>query len=107
MGVLKDTMGTLLGSNQEKVDGFVRDIFGEEEEGGNQGWERAYPEWPMEEGTLREMVLKAIRGTSNKSAAGPDGIGYCMIKLVLGTRLGAELVGLIVDRLQQGLIPAV
>ena len=34
MGVLKDSGGTLLGSNQEKVDGFVRDILGKEEEGG-------------------------------------------------------------------------
>ena len=52
----------------------------------------------MKEGTLKEMVLRVIRGTSNKSAAG---IGYRLInlKLVLGTRLGAELVELIVDRL--------
>ena len=34
MEVLKDARGTLLGSNQEKVAGFVRDIFGEEGEGG-------------------------------------------------------------------------
>ena len=51
------------------------------------------------------MVLKAIRGTSNRSAAGPDGIGYRLIKLVLGTRLGMELVDLIVDHLRRGCIP--
>ena len=33
MGVLKDSAGTQLNSCQEMVDGFVRDIFGEEEEG--------------------------------------------------------------------------
>ena len=107
MGILKDAKGTLLGSNQEKVVGFVRAIIGEDEEGGSPGWERAYHEWPLKDGTLKEMVLKAIRGTSNKSAAGPDGIGYRLIKMVLGTRLGMELVELIVDRLQRGLIPAV
>ena len=51
------------------------------------------------------MVLKAIQGTSNKSVAGPDGIGYRLIKLVLGTRLGLELVELIIDHLRRGLIP--
>ena len=50
-------------------------------------------------------MLNAIRGTSNTLAAGPDGIGYRLIKLVLGTRLGRELVALIVDQLQKGLIP--
>ena len=50
-------------------------------------------------------MLKAIQGTSNKSAAGPNGIGYRMIKLVLRTRLGRELVALIMYHLQKGLIP--
>ena len=102
MGVLKDAGGILLGSDQEKVDGFVRDIFEEEEEGGRPRWERTYPEWPLQEETLREMILKAIRGTSNKSVAGPDGIGYHLIQLVLGTRLGLELVELIMDHLRRG-----
>ena len=106
MGVLKDAGGSLLGSNQKKVDGFVRDIFGEEEEGGRLEWERVYPEWHLQDGTLKGMVLKAIQGTSNESRAGPDGIGYRQIKLVLGTRLSMELVELIVDRLRRGLIPA-
>ena len=97
MGVLRNAGGTLLGSNQEKVDGFVRDILREEEEDGSIEWVGTYPEWPLQDGILKEMVLRAIRGTSNKSAAGPDGIGYRLIKLVLGTRLGMELVELIVD----------
>ena len=102
---MKDAGGTLLSSNQEKVDGFVRDIFGEEEEGGRPRWERACPEWPLQEETLRGMVLKAIQGNSNRSAAGPYGIGYRLIKLVLGMRLGIELVELIVDQLRRDLIP--
>ena len=105
MGVLRDAAGTQLASNQEKVDGFVCDIFGREEGGVKPNWEREYPEWPLRAGTLEDMVLTSIRGTSNKSAAGPDGIGYRLIKLVLGTRLGRKLVALIVDHLQKGLIP--
>ena len=53
------------------------------------------------------MVLKAIRGTSNKQGAGPDGIGYRLIKLILGTRLGKKLITLIVDHLGGGHIPEV
>ena len=68
-------------------------------------WERDYPEWPLRAGTLYGMVLSAIRGTSNMSAAGPDGIGYRLIKLILETRLGKEQVALIVDHLESGLIP--
>ena len=52
------------------------------------------------------MILSVIQGTSNKSAAGPHGIGYRLIKLVLRTRLSMELVELIADRLQRGIIPA-
>ena len=32
---MRNAGGTMLASNQEKVDGFVRDIFGEEEENGS------------------------------------------------------------------------
>ena len=105
MELLKDVGGILLDSDEEKVDGFVRDIFGEEEDSGRPRWERAYPEWPLQDETLKGMVQKAIQGTSNKSVAGPDEMGYSLIKLVLGTRLGMELVELIVDRLRRGLIP--
>ena len=58
----------------------------------------------MREGALQERVLTAIRGTFNKSAAGPDGIGYRLIKVIAGTRLGRELVALIVDHMERGLI---
>ena len=104
-GVLRDAEGTQLDSSQEKVDGFVRDIFGEEDQWEIPGSKREYPEWPMKDRTLQERVLMAIRGTSNKLAAGPDGIGYCLIKLIAGTRLGRELVTLIVDHLERSLIP--
>ena len=88
MRILKDEGGTHLNSDQEKVDGFIRNIFGREEGDGTYLWNREYPEWWLREGTLEELVLKEIRGTSNKLVAGPDGVGYRLIKLILGTRLG-------------------
>ena len=63
MSVLRDAAGTQLASNQEKVDGFVYDIFGGEEGGAQPNWEKEYPEWPLSAGTLEGMVMNAIRGT--------------------------------------------
>ena len=94
-----------LGSKQETVYGFVRDIFGKEEGVEKPNWEREFREWPLRDGTLENMVLRAIRGTSIKSAMGPDGIVYHQIKLILVTRLGRVLVVLIVDHLHRGFIP--
>ena len=40
MGILRDATGARLDSNQEKVDGFVSDIFGEEEQREVPRWEK-------------------------------------------------------------------
>ena len=50
-------------------------------------------------------VRDALSGTKNNSAAGPDGIGYRLIKAVRDTRLGNELLGEIVAALSGGYIP--
>ena len=50
-------------------------------------------------------MFKALGGTSNTSAAGPDGISYKMIKKVLSTSLGQELIEEIVHNLHQEQIP--
>ena len=42
---------------------------------------------------LEARVQNAIRGTSNRSAPGPDGISYGPIKIVLNTKLGSEMIG--------------
>ena len=51
-----------------------------------------------------EKVRNALRGTSNRSAPGPDGIGisYRFIKMVLDTRLGREVITEVATTLKEG-----
>ena len=86
------------------MDGLVRDLFGEEsaretvvmEEGG---------ECPYSGDQVMEWVQAALSGTKNNSAAGPDGVGYRLIKAVRDTRLEREVMGEIVATLWGGYIP--
>jgi len=50
-------------------------------------------------------VRKALSRTSNSSVPGPDGIGYRLIKMVMGTKLGDELMKEVVRNLIRGRIP--
>ena len=50
-------------------------------------------------------MRKALAGTSNKLAPGPDRIGYKLIKRVLDLKLGWELVGEVAENLINGRIP--
>ena len=54
---------------------------------------------------LEEKVREALRGTSNRSAPGPDGISYRFIKTVLDTKLGEEVVREVAESLKEGRIP--
>jgi len=54
---------------------------------------------------IEELVRKAIAGTSNRSALGPDGIAYKLIKLVLNLKLGREHIGEVAENLINGRIP--
>ena len=56
----------------------------------------------MEE--LEEKVRDALRGTSNRSPPGPDGISYRFIKAVLNTKLGKELIREVAVSLKEGVI---
>ena len=56
-------------------------------------------------GELEEKVRDALRGTSNRSAPGPDGIRYRFIKMVLDTKLGREVVQEVAESLKEGRIP--
>lgn len=55
------------------------------------------------EGDMRDMmrrVKKAIKGTKNKSAAGPDGISWRLLKMIANTSLGRRItrdVALVAD----------
>ena len=103
MGRLRGADGRWLESEGDKVDGLVKDLFGEETtqatvvaEGGG--------ECPYGEDEVMEWVRNALSGTKNNSAAGPDGVGYRLIKAVQDTRLGTEVLGEVVAALRGGYI---
>ena len=59
-------------------------------------------ECPYSEVEVMEWVRSALSGTKNNAAAGPDGIGYRMIKAVRDTKLGMEVLGEVVAALREG-----
>ena len=104
MGRLWGADGAWLESEGEQVDGLVRDLFGEETaqdamDMGDGG------ECPYGTDEVMEWVCDALSGTKNNSAAGPDSVGYRLIKAIWGTRLGGELLGEVVSALRGGYIP--
>ena len=54
---------------------------------------------------LECSVRRALGGTKNGSAPGPDGISCRLIKAVRDTRLGRELIEEVVDNLWRETIP--
>ena len=78
-----------LESEGEKVYGVVRVLFGEEtaQDAMDMGDGGECP-YGIEE--VMEWVRDALSGTKNNSAAGPDGVGYKLIKAIRDTRLGCE-----------------
>jgi len=97
--------GIELGTDEEKVTGLVKDHFGWREDGS--GVE--VPEREEEEreptnrqGQLEEEVRKVLSRTSNSSAPGLDGIGYRLIKMVMRTKLGDELMKEVAGNLARG-----
>ena len=104
MGRLRGTDGEWLDSEEDKVDGLVRDLFGEEAAQDTMGvGERE--DCPYSTDEVMEWVRGALSGTKNNSAAGPDGVGYRLIKAVRDTRLGNDLLGEVVAALRGGYIP--
>ena len=104
MGRLRGADGAWLESEGHKMDGLVRALFGEQAaqdtvfvEGGG--------ECPYSEDEVMEWVRAGLSGTKNNSAAGPDGVGYRLIKAVRDTRLGSEVMGEVVAALRGGYIP--
>ena len=104
MGRIRGADGKWLESERDTVDGLVRDIFGEEaaqasvvvEEGG---------ECPYREDEVMEWVRGALYGKKNNSAAGPDGVGYRLIKAVWDTGVGTKVLEEVVTTLRGGYIP--
>ena len=103
MGRLRGTDGEWLESVRDKVDGLVRDLFGEEAAQDAMGM-RERGECPYGTEEVMEWVRDALPGTRNNSAAGPDGVGYRLIKAIRDTRMGNELLGEVVAALRGGYI---
>ena len=104
MGRLRGANGAWLESEEDKVDRVVRDLFGGEAaqdamDVGDRG------ECPYGADEVMEWVCDALFRTKNNSAAGPDGVGYRLIKAIRDTRLGNELLGEVVSALRGGYIP--
>ena len=104
MGRLRGADGKWLDSERDKVDRLGKDLLGE---GAAQASVvvGAGEECPSSEDRVMEWVCSALSGTKNNSAAGPDGVGYRLIKVVWDTKLGIEVLGEVVAALRGGYIP--
>jgi len=74
---------------------LVKDHFGWKDDGkGVEEVEREKEgrEPTNRQGQLEEEMRKALSGASNLSAPGLGGIGYRLIKMVMGIKLGDELM---------------
>ena len=104
MGRLRGADGKWIESERDKVDGLVRDLCGEEAAQASVVVGEG-EECPYSDDTLMEWVCSALSGTKNKSAAGPDGVGYRLFKAVRVTKLGIEVLGEVVAALMGCYIP--
>jgi len=110
MGDLTDTAGGPFKTDSKKKNALIRDHFGWRNEGRKvdkiEEERERYPGLTgINQEKMEELVRKALPGTSNRSAPGPDGIGYKLIKRVLDLKLGRELIGEVAENLINGKIP--
>ena len=107
---LRTKEGKELILEQEKMQGLVRDLFGWDEDRqpttNIQCDERVNGIGDNEKETMIEQVRKALSGTSNSSAPGPDGINYKLLKAIKDTRLGKEVLKEVTTNLIRGRIPS-
>ena len=54
---------------------------------------------------MEEKVRKALQGTSNRSAPGPDGISYLFIKIMFDMRLGKGIIREVAELFKEGQVP--
>jgi len=108
MKKLVNVRGVELEIDEEKVWGLVSDHFSWRDDGrGVEEAEREREERKPTDrlGQLEKEVRKALSGTSNLSALGPDKIGYRLIKMVMRTKLRDELMKEVARNLARGRIP--
>ena len=104
MGRLKGTNGLWVDGDEEKVRCLLSEVIGTPSVDARilaREWGRC----PMSREELECSVRKALGGTKNGSAPGPDRISYRLIKGVKDTRLGRESIEEVVHSLLGGIIP--
>lgn len=98
MGDLTNMINKLLKIDNNKKNGLIQDHFVQKEDGRKievkkkEETER-YPELrDITQEDMEQLVSKALARISNKSAAGPDSIGYKLLKRVLNFELSKALI---------------
>lgn len=93
-------------TDKEKSDGLVRDLFRWNDEviAERTLYSAGYGQDEIDD--MEDSVRKALMGTTNSSAPGPDGVSYRLIKAVRDTPLGEELISEVALHLLEGTIPA-
>ena len=107
MRELKDKEGGSLEGDEEKAEALAgRHFCWEEGERPleEKEEEREGPGYSVQE--LVEKLRKALQGTSNTSAPGPDRISYRFIKAVISTIFGEELLIQMAKQLEMGRAPS-
>ena len=102
---LRDLEGTPLGTDGQKVEELVRDLLGWNEESEGEGPQESAEYGHDEIQDMEERVRRALMGTKNSSAPGPDGISYRLIKGIKDTPLGEKHVNEVAVQLLEGTIP--
>ena len=101
---LGDLEGRTLETDEQKAEGLVRDLFGWNEESEVEGPQESAEYGQDEIQDMEERVSRALMGTKNSSASGPDGISYRLINAVRDTTLGEELINEVAVQLLEGTI---
>lgn len=101
MGQLRGADGEWLESEDDKLDRLVGDLFGRDAATGA-GNTNGLVEYPYGEEEVMWWVRNTLSGTKNNSTAGPDSVGYKLIKAVWDRKLGIEVLGESVAALRGG-----
>ena len=103
---LKDARGRWLEADGEKVRCLMSEVFGRSDEGRvDEVGGVDYGECPLSWDEIELAVRRVLGKTKNRSAPGPDGVGYRLITAFRDTRLRRELIEEIVENLPLGVIP--
>ena len=85
-------------TDDQKFQAFVKEHFqGSEEEQIHNGFLWSLKGLLKDRAKLVEWIRQALSKTNSHSTPGPDRISYCLLKLIKDTRLGAQIIDILVD----------